>query len=390
VIKVPLTLGVEEEYQIIDPQTRELTSYIQQMLNEGRVVLGDQIKAEFMQSQVEVGSHICRNIKEVRQEIVRLRRTVAGLAAGEGLCIVSASTHPFSSWTRQEVTEGERYNDLIVDMQDLGRRLLIFGLHVHVGFGDSPQALELLVDIMNQARYFMPHILCLTTSSPFWHGRNTGLKSYRSIIFEALPRTGIPPYFASYAEYDHMVSVLAQIGSLGKGKGEDAKDPTRIWWDARPQPGLGTLEFRIADACTTIDEAVCVVALFQAVVAKLVKLRNHNQSWRVYPRDLLQENKWRAVRYGIDGKLVDLGIVEEVPLRFLINELLEWLDDVLDELDIRREAEYARTILEQGTSADRQLATYRAALRDGAAEQEALYAVVDRLIQETNAGLGEA
>lgn len=386
-ISVPLTLGVEEEYQIIDPQSRELTSYVQQLLNEGSVILGSQFKPEFMQSQIEAASHICYNIQEVHQEIVRLRRIIANLAAENGLKIASASTHPFSRWSKQKITEGERYQDLITNMQDLGRQLLIFGLHVHIGFGDAAISRELMIDVMNQVRYFMPHVLCLSTSSPFWHGRYTGLKSYRSIIFETLPRTGIPPQFGSYAEYDRMVEILAKVGSLGKGN--QAKDPTKIWWDARPQPELGTLEIRISDACTKIQEVLCIVALFQAIVAKLLKLRNINQSWRIYPRDLIQENKWRAVRYGIDGKLVDFGIVEERPVHFLINELLDFVDEVVDELGTRDAVEYARVILEEGTSADRQIAVYRKALRDGAGQQAALFAVVDQLIAETNACLSD-
>ena len=385
-IHAPLTIGIEEEYQIIDPETRGLTSYVQQLMNRGRVVLGDQLKQEFMQSQIEVGSQICRDIKEARQEIIRLRRTVCNVAAEYGRVIAAASTHPFSRWTDQMISEGERYKDLEQDMQEVGRRLLIFGMHVHLGFGKTPEAFELLIDIENQMRYFLPHILALSTSSPFWHGRDTGLKSYRSIVFENLPRTGIPPIFGSYAEYDQFVRILGKVGSLGKGKDPDSVDFTKIWWDARPQPSLGTLEIRIADMCTTVDEAICIAALAQSIAAKLLKLRNQNQSWRIYRGKLIEENKWRAVRYGIDGKLIDFGIVEEVPIRFLVQELLEFIDDVVDELGTRQDVEYVNTILDKGTSADRQLLTYRKALGEGATSQEALTAVVDQLIEETARG----
>ncbi len=385
-IHAPLTIGIEEEYQIIDPETRGLTSYVQQLMNRGRVVLGDQLKQEFMQSQIEVGSQICRDIKEARQEIIRLRRTVCNVAAEYGRVIAAASTHPFSRWTDQMISEGERYKDLEQDMQEVGRRLLIFGMHVHLGFGKTPEAFELLIDIENQMRYFLPHILALSTSSPFWHGRDTGLKSYRSIVFENLPRTGIPPIFGSYAEYDQFVRILGKVGSLGKGKDPDSVDFTKIWWDARPQPSLGTLEIRIADMCTTVDEAICIAALAQSIAAKLLKLRNQNQSWRIYRGKLIEENKWRAVRYGIDGKLIDFGIVEEVPMRFLVQELLEFIDDVVDELGTRQDVEYVNTILDKGTSADRQLLTYRKALGEGATSQEALTAVVDQLIEETARG----
>lgn len=377
----PLTLGIEEEYQIIDPETRRLTSYVQQMLEEGAIILGDQVKPEFMQSQIEVGSHICRNVAEARKEIVRLRRSVHDLATEHGLQIAAASTHPFSRWDEQRINEGKRYKDLESDMQYVGRRLLIFGMHVHVGFGQTPEALEMLIDIQNQFRYFLPHILALSTSSPFWHGRDTGLKSYRSIIFENMPRTGITPTFDSFSEYEEMVRVFARVGSLGK----DSPDGTKIWWDARPQPRFGTMEVRVSDICTRVDEAVALTALIQAIVAKLVKLRQQNMSWRIYRSVLVSENKWRAVRYGIDGKLIDLGKTEEVPFRFLAEELLDFVDDVLDELGSRKEVEYIHTILENGTSADRQIKTYRRALKDGQTHEEALKRVVDQLVEETHA-----
>ena len=379
----PLTLGIEEEYQIVDPETRELTSYVQQMLNQGRIVLGDQIKPEFMQSQVEVGSHICRNIQEARQEIIRLRRTISELARQNGAEIVAASTHPFSRWTEQRISEGARYDDLASEMKDAARRLLIFGMHIHLGFGQDNEAYELMIDVLNQLRYFLPHILALSTSSPFWHGRDTGLQSYRSLVFENMPRSGIPPHFYGWSEYQSYVNLMGKVGSLGE---KGSSDPTKIWWDARPHPNLGTLEVRICDICTHIDEAVAVAALLQAIVAKLIKLRNQNMSWRIYRGVFIQENKWRAVRYGINGKLIDFGIGDEVPMRFLVNELLEIVDDVVDELGSRKEIEYLRTIASSGTSADRQRKTFMQARHSGATEQEALYAIVDHLITETKAG----
>ena len=385
-VSIPLTIGIEEEYQIVDPETRALTSYIQQLMNSGRVVLGDQVKQEFMQSQIEVGSAICRNITEARQEIVRLRRTVCDLAEENGQRIVAASTHPFSRWDDQKISEGERYQDLETSMQEVERRLLIFGMHIHIGFGNSPEALELLIEIQNQFRYFLPHLLALTTSSPFWHGRNTGLKSYRSIVFKSLPRTGIPPTYSSFGEFRDMVEVLNKVGSLGKGNHEDDVDATRIWWDVRPQVGFGTLEVRVCDICSRVDEALCIVALVQSIVAKLVKLREQNMGWRQYTAMMIEENKWRAVRYGIDGKLIDFGKIEEVPMRFLANELIDMVDDVVDELGTRQDVEYLRTIVNHGTSADRQLVTYRKAMSQGATSQEALMQVVDQLIAETQQG----
>ncbi|MHB8629209.1 MAG: carboxylate-amine ligase [Aggregatilineales bacterium] len=377
----PLTLGIEEEYMIIDPETRALASYVEPMLTEGRAVLGEHVKAEFMQSQIEVAGQPCPDVRAARAELVRLRRAMSDVAARHGKRIAAASTHPFSSWRDQTVSAGERYADLYVDMQDVARRLVIFGMHVHLGFGQSEEALALTIDIMNQIRYFLPHILALSTSSPFWHGRETGLKSYRCVIFESLPRTGIPPTFDSYEEYERMVGMLAKVGSLGKGASPE--NPARIWWDVRPNRRIGTLEVRIADICTTIDEAMCITALIQSIAAMLIKLRAKNQSWRVYRSALIQENKWRAARYGIEGHLIDFGQEQAVSVSALWEEILGLLDGVVDELGARKDVEYVRTILKHGTSADRQLATYRRAVREGLTDQEALVQVMDQVLAET-------
>jgi carboxylate-amine ligase len=361
------TVGIEEEYQVLDPRTRELTSYVQEFLDEGREILKDQIKVEQLQSQIEVGSKICHSIAEAREDLARLRRTVRDVAAAHGLVIAAASTHPFSRWIEQEVTPMERYLKAQAEMAELARRLLIFGMHVHVGFEDR----ELMIDVMDQARYFLPHLLALSTSSPFWQGRETGLKSYRSVVFEAIPRSGPPPEFASWAEHQQFLDTLIKTRCI--------EDATRIWWDIRPHPKYSTLEFRVFDICTRLDEAMCLAALTVALVAKLVLLRQNNLSWRRYRHHLIRENKWRAVRYGIDGKLLDFGKQEEVPFRDLAEELLGWVDDVLDPLELRREVEAVRQICAAGTSADRQLATWR---RTGD-----LAAVVDQLVTETVAGL---
>jgi glutamate---cysteine ligase / carboxylate-amine ligase len=378
----PLTLGVEEEYQIIDPASRNLHSYITELLSQDKArPTSLNLKPEFMQSQVEVGSHVCRNIKEVRAEVIRLRRAVSKMAEENGLAIAAASTHPFARWDEQNITEGTRYKELLDDMQGVARRLLIFGMHVHVGFGSEPEDKDLMIEVMNQARYFVPHMLALSTSSPFWHGRYTGLKSYRSVVFEQLPRTGIPHSFNSWAEYKSYERTLGKVGSFGK-----SDTMAKIWWDIRPHPLFDTLEFRITDICTTVDECVCLAALFQAICAKLLKLRKQNLSWRHYRHMHITENKWRAVRYGIQGDLIDFGMEKAVPFHFLMEELLELLDDVVDDLGSRAEVEYVRTILKNGTSADRQVSTY---LRHGGDENrtEALKAVVDHLIEETKRGL---
>ena len=362
----PLTIGIEEEYQIIHPETRELTSYIQEMLDEGRVILRDQIKPEFLQSQVEVGSRICDDMHEARAEMIRLRRTVCEMAEGKGLRVAAAGTHPFSRWIAQQVTAGERYTKHETDMADIARQMLVFGMHVHVGIEDP----ELRIDVMNQSRYFLPHLLALSTSSPFWHGRETGLKSYRTIILGNLPRSGLPPSFSSWAEWQRFIEILVQTNCID--------EPTKIWWDIRPSPKYPTVEFRFADICTRLDEALCIAALIKGIVGKLIKLRRQNLCWREYRRNLITENKWRAVRYGIDGPMIDFGKRREVPMRELATELLELIEDVADELDIRRDVEYVHTILADGTSADRQLSVYRKTgdLRD----------VVDHVIGETCAG----
>lgn len=380
----PLTLGIEEEYQIIEPDSRNLHSYISELLSQDeKLPTRLNLKPEFMQSQVEVGSHVCRNIREVRQEVIRLRRAVFDMAERNDLYIAAASTHPFARWDEQFITEGDRYRELLDDMRGVARRLLIFGMHVHVGFGheDNPELKDLMIEIMNQARYFAPHLLALSTSSPFWHGKNTGLKSYRSIIFEMMPRTGIPHSFSSWNEYKAYEQTLMRVGAFGK------RDPVaKIWWDLRPHPTFDTLEFRIADICTKVDEAVCIAALFQAIVAKLLKYRRNNISWRPYRHMHATENKWRAARYGISGELVDWGKVEAVPFHFLMEELLEIVDDVVDDLGSRKEVEYVRTILREGTSADRQLRVYEQHGGDDNRE-EALKAVVDHLIEETKLGV---
>lgn len=362
-----LTLGVEEEYQIIDPSTGELQSYITQLLAEDHRFLGE-VKPELHQSMVEVGTQVCRTPAEVRAELVRLRGAVMELADRKGYRIVAAGTHPFSRWETQEITPMDRYLGVQDDMQDLARQLLIFGTHVHIGIEDR----DFLIDALNVSRYFLPHILCLSTSSPFWMGRKTGLKSYRSIIFRSFPRTGVPRIHSSWADYQLQVDTLVRTGCI--------PNPSKIWWDVRPNWSYPTLEFRICDVCTRVDEAVCVAAILQAIVYKLWKMRRDNITFRVYGADLIEENKWRAVRFGMDGKLIDFGKQEELPARALLQELLEWfIGDVVDELGSRKEVEYAFRILQEGSSADRQLATYE---RTGD-----LKAVVAQLIRETEEGV---
>jgi glutamate---cysteine ligase / carboxylate-amine ligase len=364
----PFTIGIEEEYQIIDPHSGELRSYVSQILEEGRLILQEQLKPEMMQSVVEVGTHVCRTIDEARAEIVRLRGAIAGLAAKQGLTIAAAGTHPFSSWQTQEVYPHERYYGVLEEMQDAARQLLIFGMHVHVSMPD----LETGMQIQNVARYFLPHLLALSTSSPFWEGRNTGFKSYRSIIFSNFPRTGIPGQFVSYAEFQSYVDLLVKTGCIDNGK--------KIWWDIRPHPSFHTIEVRICDICTRVDEAIAVAALIQAIFVKLYWLFEKNLSFRMYNRSLINENKWRAVRYGLDGSLIDFGKQQAIPARQLLPELVEFVDEVVDDLGSRSAVEYAYKIIEEGTSADRQLAAFQRSNGD-------LKAVVEQICRETLDGV---
>ena len=357
------TLGIEEEFQIVDPKTRELRSHVSEFLEEGKMILGEQIKPEMIQSMIEVGTGICKDIQEARVDITRLRSIISGLAGKSGLAIVAASTHPFSHWEDQKIYDDERYSLLVQELQNVARSLLIFGLHVHVGVAD----LDRRIHIMNAARYFLPHVLALTTSSPFWMGHNTGLKSYRSEVFKQFPRTDIPDHFDSYSSFQRYVDLLVKTGCINDGK--------KIWWDLRPHPVFPTLEFRICDIPTRVDDTIAIAALFQAIVAKLTKLIEKNLGFRLYRRMLIQENKWRAVRWGIDGKMIDFGKQKEVPTRDLILELLEFVDDVVDELGSRKEIEHIHTILERRTSAEEQLRVFE--------ETKDLNSVVDRLIELT-------
>lgn len=363
-LKLPeFTLGIEEEYQLLNPETRELSSSIDKFLEKAEPVLKDQIRPEMLQSQVEIGSHVCRSISELRTDLIRLRRAVIEIAESMDLAIVAASTHPFSKWTEQSVTEKDRYSKHQEALADVARRMLIYGMHVHIGIEDR----DLRIDVMDQARYFLPHLLALSTSSPFWYGRDTGIKSYRSIVFENLPRTGLPPEFRSWSEYERFLTIMLETGCID--------EPTKIWWDIRPHPTFPTIEFRVYDVCTYVDDAIALTALTQAIVAKLIHLRLSNRSWRRYPNHLLQENKWRAVRFGLDGTLIDFGQRREVAVRFLIAEILEFVESVVEPLGIREQIDHISTILERGSSADRQLAVYH--------DTGDFNAVVDRLRQET-------
>lgn len=364
-----LSIGIEEEYQIVDPETRELRSFITQFIEDGRVVMVErEIKPELHQSMVELGTPVCETVAQAHEELVNQRSFIARLAQEKDLAIICSGTHPFSRWIDQPVTPFPRYLGVLEEMQLLAQRLLIFGMHVHIGIEDR----ALAIDTMNVVRYMLPHILALSTSSPFWLGRRTGLKSYRSVVFQDFPRSGIPDICRTQADYDNLVGTLVNTGCI--------PDASKIWWDVRPHHKYPTLEFRICDIMTRMDETMAVVAIFQALVLWLWKLRRNNITFRVYRRDLIEENRWRASRYGLDGKMIDFGKTQEVPTRQLIRELLDLIAEEVDELGTAAYLAPIERMLALGTSADRQLRVYDNTDGD-------LRAVVDHLIAESKEGL---
>src|SRR6478735_4189200 len=340
------TLGVEEEYMVIDPQTRELKSHEQRIVLEGQKILKDKVKAEMHQAVVEVGTDICKDIEEAKRDITTLRTVICQIAESLGLWTAASGTHPFSPWENQLITDQIRYNQIVNELQEAARSNLIFGLHVHVGMEDRKMAIH----IANSARYFLPHVYALSTNSPFWEGRKTGYKSFRTKVFDKFPRTGIPDTFDSIEAYDSYIKLLVKTNCIDNAK--------KIWWDLRVHPFFNTVEFRICDVPMTIDETIAIAALFQAICAKLYKLRSQNMNFMMYQRALLNENKWRAGRYGIDGQLIDFGKESEVNTRVLIYELLDFVDDVVDHLGSRHAIEYVHKMLDHGTGADRQLQVY--------------------------------
>jgi glutamate---cysteine ligase / carboxylate-amine ligase len=366
------TLGVEEEYQIVHPETGELRSYVSRLIEEGgKTVLRERVRAEMHQSMVEVGTGICQNVGDVRRELSEMRGELSRLAKRGGLSIVAASTHPFSDWKVQDITDHERYHGLVEELQEVARANLIFGLHVHVGIKDREDATVLA----NQVRYFLPHLLALTTSSPLWLGRATGLASTRSEIFKRFPRTGIPDEFRSYSAFTEFVDLLVRTKCIDNAK--------KIWWDVRVHPFFETVEIRVCDMPTKLEHTLAIVALVQALMAKLYLLRRQNLGWRTYSRSLIEENKWRAVRYGIHGKLIDFGKSKEVPTRDLVLELIDFVDEAAARLGTREQVQAVAKILDEGTSADRQIEIFRSAGNDPKA-------VVQWLIRETMNGVPEA
>lgn len=369
-IRPSLSIGIEEEYQTIDPESRDLRSHIQsEILPKAKLKTTDRAKPEMHQAVIEVGTKVCRDIKEAREDILNLRREMITLASEHNMLLAAASTHPFADWKAQEIYPDERYRQVVEDLQLIARANLVFGLHVHVGIEDRNTAIH----IMNSLRYFLPHILALSTNSPFWMGMQTGFKSYRCKVFERFPRTNIPDVFANWADYETFINLLVKTNCIDNGK--------KVWWDIRPHPFFNTLEVRVCDIPMRLDETVAIAALIQATVAMLWKLHASNKSYRIYGRSLIMENKFRASRYGIEGKLIDFGKEEEVPMHDLMLEYLDLIDDVVDELGSREEINYIHEMMRMGTGADRQLKVYK--------ETGDLKKVVDYIVEETRVGVFE-
>ncbi|HET6621108.1 MAG TPA: carboxylate-amine ligase [Dongiaceae bacterium] len=366
------TIGIEEEYLLVDRESRDLAANPPPELFEAaRMALGERVTPEFLRSQIEVGTSICADLDDARRQLRQFRATVGELAGRHGLAPIAASTHPFADWSRQMHTDKERYNMLARDLQALGRRLLICGMHVHVGLEDP----ELRIDLMSQASYFLPHLLALSTSSPFWQGEDTGLKSFRLAVFDELPRTGLPEIFDSWGEYERHLKVLVKAGLI--------EDGTKLWWDLRPSARFPTLELRITDACTLLEDTLSVAAIYRCILRMLYRLRRSNQRWRRYAAMLINENRWRAQRYGTDEGLVDFGKGEIVPFSGLIEEIIDLVAPDAQFFGCEKEVLHARTIIARGTSAHRQVALYRQAVDEGIEREQALRMVVDRLIAET-------
>jgi carboxylate-amine ligase len=370
------TIGIEEEYLVVDRETRDLIkSPPDSMWKALENILGSQVSPEFLKAQIEVGTRVCSTVAEAREDLARMRRGLSGVVNEYGAAIIASSTHPFANWSEQETTEDPRYMRLASDYQQVARQLVICGMHVHVGIGDP----HLRIDLMNQVKYMLPHLLALSTSSPFWAGQPTGLLAYRLVIFQNLPRTGVPEEFASWGEYERTVDVLVNAGLI--------EDASKLWWDIRPSAKYPTLEMRVSDICTRLEDAMTVAALYQCLLGFLYRLRRDNQRWRTYSPMMIEENLWRAQRYGVDGSLVDFGRGELVAYSDLIEEFIEVLAQDATEFGVREELRHARTIVNEGTSAHRQLATYEMAKSEGAEDREALNQVVDELIVDTMYGL---
>ncbi|MEM8772750.1 MAG: carboxylate-amine ligase [Pseudomonadota bacterium] len=371
-----LTLGVEEEYLLVDPQTRDLVEEPSpDFMADCKEKLGERVTPEFLKCQVEIGTPVCADISEARHHLTALRSVIINTAEKHGMQVMAASTHPFAQWGRQKHTAAPRYDLLDQDMGGAIRRMLICGMHVHAGIEDG----DLRIDLMNQTRYFLPHLLALSTSSPFWGGHDMNMRCARLGIFDSMPRTGVPDRYESWSEYNRMIDRLISAGVM--------EDASKLWWDMRPSARFPTLEMRITDVCTRLEDALCIAALYQSILRMLARIRQKNLRWRIYPRIMLAENRWRAQRYGCTKSMIDLGRGDCMPFASLIEEIIEMVSEDATALGCVKEVAHARTILKRGTSACLQLDVFTKAKSEGAEDREAFIAVVDMLVRETAADL---
>ena len=368
------TVGIEEEYMLVHADSLDLLETMPPgLMEECQQVLGEQVTKELLQCQIEIGTMVCNTMQRARRELVYYRSALFEIAEKYDCHIMAASTHPFSLTTVKR-SEGERYLGITEQLQAVARRMMISGMHVHVGIDND----DLRIDLMNQASYTLPHLLALSTSSPFWKGQNTGLKSYRVAVFDELPRTGLPEQFGSFTEYMRMVDVLANVGVI--------EDASKLWWDIRPSCKFSTLEMRLSDICTNVDDAIAIASIYRCWLRLLYRLKQQNQKWRTYKNFLIAENRWRAARYGIDEGLFDFGREQIVEFPALLDELIELVAEDAEYFNCVDEVNHLRTICDRGTSAHRQLESYEKAVGEGQSHDEALREVVRFLVEETQSG----
>lgn len=370
------TLGVEEEYLIVRPETRAAAANPSpHFFKACTKALGDRVTPEFLRCQIEIATGVCETVAQVHDQVADMRGTLTRIAGEHDLALIAASTHPFTPWTQQKHTKGERYGRLDADLQGAIRRMMICGMHVHIGVEDE----NLRIDVMNQMRYFLPHMLALSTSSPFWEGKTMGMKSYRLSVFDGMPRTGIPEEINSYADYERLIGVIVNAGVVD--------DASKLWWDIRPSVNFPTVEMRICDICTRIEDAMCITAIYQSLARRIIRLKQQNMKWRVYPAFLIEENRWLAQRFGVGGELIDLGMGQRRAYGDLVEELIDMISEDADALGCLKQVKHARTIVKRGSSACRQIKTYEAGIDGGLKKQDAMKSVVDQLIDETMMGL---
>ena len=374
----PITLGVEEEFFLVDPQTRDLVSDPPVGIFQAceRNAGPHKVVREFLRSQIETNTRVCQTVTELREALVETRRVVVQAAEAHGLRALATSTHPFGAWQAQATTPGERYRRFAVTFQESVRRFLVAGIHIHAGFGDADSRLR----VMTALRRYLPLLHALSASSPFNMGRETGFKSYRLNLIGALPRTSLPPPLHSRADYDALVRNYQALDFIGDG--------SELWWDIRPSARFPTIEMRICDICTRFEDALSIAALYAALIRKLLRDLAEDGLPAEPPTELIAENRWLAARYGVLAFLADSSFGGRLDIDEITAALVEDLAADAQALGCEAELRRAPAIIREGTGADRQIDLYRLRRLEGDGEAEALRAVVDAAVAETRDGLG--